>query len=300
MNHIPDSELIINPDGSIYHLNLLPEQIAQTIITVGDPERVKRVSQCFDKIEVQVSKREFITHTGQLGRHRISVISTGIGPDNIDITLNELDALANIDFATRQKKAQKTSLKIIRFGTSGGLQADLPIDSILLSSHSIGLDNLLHFYERKNIEEEKALLKLMTENGIKLSVTPYFSKGNKYLLDTLGKGFHQGITLTSPGFYAPQGRSLRLKSLMTPETLDKLAGLSFQQAKISNFEMETAAIYGLSELMGHEALSCSALIANRANKTFSQNPKKAVDDLIEVMLERIEVMLDAELLKKRH
>ncbi len=299
MQQIPDSELIINPDGSIYHLNLRPEQIASTIITVGDPGRVEKVSRYFDSIEEKTSKREFVTHTGRLGHHRISVLSTGIGPDNIDIVLNELDALANIDFKTRAVKDRLTSLKIIRLGTSGGLLPDVPVDSILLSSFGIGLDNLLHFYDRELSQEESELMQVLRESYIPLPTQPYAAEGSSYLLSALGHGLHHGITLTSPGFYAPQGRSLRLEALMSSKTLDKLAQIEFKKHHITNFEMETAAIYGLANLLGHEPLSCNVLLANRANKTFSKDPKKSVTKLIETMLERIEKMLDAELIKRK-
>ncbi len=299
MQQIPDSELVINPDGSIYHLNLRPEQIASTIITVGDPGRVEQVSRYFDTIEVQSSKREFVTHTGRLGHHRITVISTGIGPDNIDITLNELDALANIDFDTRTPKKQLTSLKIIRLGTSGGLHLDVPVDSILLSSYGVGLDNLLHFYDREVGLEEGELLEIIRKSYISLPVQPYATQGSKYLLNALGHGLQKGITLTSPGFYAPQGRSLRLEALLSADALDRLSKLQYQNLNITNFEMETAAIYGLSNLLGHQPLSCNVLLANRANKTFSPDPKKAVNKMIEMMLERIEKMLDAELIQQK-
>ena len=288
---IPPSELIINPDGSIYHLNLRAEHIAQTIITVGDPKRVEMISERFDKIEVKKESREFVTHTGRIGSKRLSVISTGIGTDNIDIVLNELDALVNIDFETRLEKKKHTKLKFIRLGTSGGFQKDIPLDSIVISSHSLGLDGLLNFYHYENSIEEKAIkedFEAYLEQLIHIHFTPYLFSASDLLLPIIDKGdFYKGITLTCPGFYAPQGRKLRVGGSINASILQQLAQFSSNHHRLTNFEMETAGIYGLARILGHEALSCSAILANRVENTFSKNPQKAVIHLIDTILERI-------------
>ena len=225
MSHIPESELIINPDGSIYHLNLQPEQVADTVITVGDQNRVAKVSKYFDRLEFKVEKREFITHTGWIGKKRLSVVSTGIGPDNIDIVFSEIDALFNIDFNSRQIKDKLTAIEFIRIGTSGCLQKNIPVDSFLISACGIGLDNLMHFYSGNPSAEEHDL-KQSFEQFIQpdhlLPVPPYVAMGSKRLLEVLSTGIYQGITLTAPGFYAPQGRELRVKSRLTPAVIKRL------------------------------------------------------------------------------
>lgn len=289
MNPIASSELIITDRGAIYHLDCRPEEIADTIITVGDPDRVKEVSKHFDKIEVQNQHREFVTHTGYLGRKRISVVSTGIGPDNIDIVMNELDALANIDFQTRTPKPELTSLQIIRIGTSGSLQAEIPVDSFVAGTHGIGLDNLLNFYQNTNNEEEKQVLHaFVTHTQLHQAVTsPYIAGAGIALLKEFVDGFHRGVTVTCPGFYAPQGRVLRL-GLRVPALIDQLTTFEFGQHRISNFEMETSAIYGMSKLMGHQALSLNAIVANRISRTFSANGQAAVEALIQKALPIIE------------
>ncbi|RME94696.1 MAG: phosphorylase [Bacteroidetes bacterium] len=285
------SELVIRADGSIYHLNLQPEDIADTIITVGDPERVKQVSKHFDRIDLRKQKREFVTHTGYLGPKRLTVISTGIGPDNIDIVLNELDALANIDFATRHIKAVHRQLSLIRLGTSGCLQPDIDVEQLVFSSYGLGLDNLLYFYGYHAAEQvhslQEALSAHLSQMGYPLPVHPYLVGGSSLLLDALAHNDKRGITVTAPGFYAPQGRQLRLNSLMSAETLDALASFSHAKARITNFEMETSALYGLSQLMGHQALSCSVILANRSQGTFSTDPGAAVEKMIVKMLSRI-------------
>lgn len=289
MTKISDSELILNPDQSIYHLHLQPDQIGQTIITVGDQDRVEMVSKYFDRIDTKVQKREFRTHTGELNGKRITVISTGIGPDNIDIVLNELDALVNIDFATRQVKETETSLDIIRIGTSGCLQEDIPVDSILISEQAIGLDGLMHFYEFYNNADETmfqhVFLRAMDQKA-NFPIRPYFIQGNAKLIQKIGYDMHKGTTVTCPGFYAPQGRQLRA-AITVGGMLDALAEFDYDGKRITNFEMETAAIYGMSRLLGHNAVSCNALLANRANGTFSENPKRTMEKLIEVVLERL-------------
>jgi uridine phosphorylase len=286
MQHIAESELIINNRGAVYHLNVLPEELAGTVITVGDPERVAAVSKYFDRIEYKQQHREFITHTGWLGQKRISVVSTGIGTDNIDIVLNELDALVNIDLPTRTVKNELATLQIIRVGTAGALQADIPVDGFVASAHSIGIDNLLNFYRHDNNEEEKQLLHaFITHTQLHNTISlPYISSASVSLLKHFVKDFHQGITITCPGFYGPQGRVLRL-GLAHPGFIDQLTTFSFGAHRICNFEMETAGIYGLGKLLGHQCLSVSAIVANRVNKTFSKDGNAAVELLIHKTLE---------------
>ncbi len=289
MQRIAESELIINNRGAIYHLNVRPEELAATIITVGDPDRVKEVSKHFDSIESKQHHREFVTHTGFIGSKRISCVSTGIGPDNIDIVLNELDALANIDFETRTIKQQLRSLQIIRLGTSGALQKNIPVDSFVVSTHGLGIDNLLHFYRHQNNEEEKQLLHaFVTHTQIQDSLSqPYITGAGSALLKHFVEGYHHGITVTCPGFYGPQGRVLRL-GLTNPSLIDKLTLFNFGQHHITNFEMETSAIYGLGKILGHQCLSISAIVANRVQKEFSKDGNAAVEHLIKKSLEIIE------------
>lgn len=289
MQPIPSSELIINPDGTIYHLNIRPDQIADTIITVGDPDRVEHVSKHFDRVDTIVAKREFVTHTGELNGQRISVISTGIGTDNIDIVFNELDALVNIDFETRLPKGEKKSLKIIRIGTSGCLQKEVPVDSFLISSFGLGMDGLLNYYHYENDAEEKELLEaVLTQPNLagRFPIAPYLIRGSASLAEKIGFDFLKGITLTCTGFYGPQGRELMLKSKVN-ELIPRFADFQHGAHRITNFEMETAGIYGMSKLLGHEALSCNALLANRITGEFSQQPKEIVKKLIETVLERL-------------
>ena len=284
---IPPSELIINPDGSIYHLNLRPEHIAQTIILVGDPDRVKKVSKHFDEIEFKIQKREFITHTGWLGKKRLSVISTGIGTDNIDIVMNELDALVNIDFETRLIKDELTKLDFIRVGTSGILSKEIKVDEMLISTFGIGLDSLLPYYHFDKNEDENALTESFFNFSKKegLPVVPTAAEASSSLLEKIGKGMHKGITLSCPGFYGPQGRSVRLKSKLQPSFFAAAGQFKFGHHALTNFEMETSAIYGMSRMLGHRAVSCNALIANRITNEFSKNPKKVVERLIKRVLE---------------
>jgi len=285
MNRIAESELIINNRGAVYHINCRPEEIAGTIITVGDPDRVKEVSKHFDTIEYQNSHREFIVHTGYIGNKRLTCVSTGIGPDNIDIVLNELDALVNIDFETRTIKEQLTALNIIRFGTSGSLQREIPVDSFVSGTHGLGLDNLLNFYRIENNEEEKQLLQAFnthTQLGAG-NVSPYIMMASGFLLKHFTGSYHQGITVTCPGFYAPQGRVLRL-GLAYPQLIDHLTSFQFGNHHISNFEMETSAIYGLGKILGHHCLSLNAIVANRITKEFSKDGNLAVQNLIKQSL----------------
>ena len=288
MQRIAESELIINSRGAIYHLDVRPEELANTIIVVGDPDRVKKVSSHFDKIEHKLQHREFITHTGYIGNTRLSCISTGIGPDNIDIVFNELDALANIDFNTRMIKEKLTKLNIIRFGTSGSLQTDIPVDSMVASSHGLGLDNLLNFYSYEKTDADKAIENAFIEQTkLDTAVTiPYAFSGSEMLLKKFGSDFHKGITVTCPGFFGPQGRVLRL-GLASPGLVDKLTHFNFNNHRITNFEMETSAIYGLGKLMGHECLSINTIIANRVLKEFSKDSEAAVKNMIRKALEAL-------------
>ena len=284
---IAESELIINPDGSIYHLNLQPHQIAHSIIVVGDPERVPKITQYFDKIDYSVHKREFFTQTGTYNGKSISVVSTGIGTDNIDIVFNELDALVNIDFDTRMVKEQLISLEIVRIGTSGSVQANIPVDSFVASTHGLGMDGLGGFYPHSISENDQKILTLFSDELAKdaLGVTPYLADCNPELLQKLGFDFHKGITITNTGFYGPQGRMLRLQPKST-DFIDRLAQLNLDGNIVSNLEMETAAIYLLANLLGHKALSLNAILANRQTGQFSGDPKKAVDNLIKTVLKR--------------
>jgi len=288
MSRIAESELIINGRGAVYHLNCRPEEIAQTIITVGDPDRVAEVSKHFDKIEYQNNHREFVTHTGYIGNKRISCVSTGIGPDNIDIVLNELDALVNIDFETRLVKEELTRLNIIRFGTSGSLQNDIPVDSFVASTHGLGLDNLMHFYRQENNEEEKQIIQAFsTHTQLNTGkIWPYINMAGGALIKHFTKDYHQGITVTCPGFYGPQGRILRL-GLGYPMLIDNLTNFTFGNYRITNFEMETSAIYGLGNALGHHCLSLSAIVANRISKEFSKDGALAVENLIKQSLQVI-------------
>jgi len=288
MQRIAESELIINRRGAIYHLNLRPEELATTIITVGNPDRVQEVSKHFDNLEVQQKYREFVSHTGVIGKKRLTVISTGIGTDNIDIVLNELDALINIDFSTRLVKEQLTPLRIIRIGTAGSLQTSIPIDSFVSSTHGLGLDNLLNFYRLEHNDEENQLLQAFTtHNQLHNDLCqPYISGASPSLLKHFVTNFHQGITVTCPGFYGPQGRILRL-GIKNPGLINRLTQFSFGQYRIANFEMETAGIYGLGKLLGHHCLSLSAIVANRMHKEFSKDANALVEKLIKQTLETI-------------
>ncbi|AIN74757.1 nucleoside phosphorylase [Flavobacterium psychrophilum] len=285
---IQSSELILNPDGSVYHLNLLPENIAHNIIFVGDQERVSKITQHFDSIEFSTQKREFKTQTGTIKGKRITVMSTGIGPDNIDIVMNELDALVNIDLATRKPKENLTSLNIIRIGTSGSLQADIPCDSFVMAKFGLGLDNMLRSYLIDEVsipEMEDAFIK--HTNWDLRKGKPYIIPCSEELEKLIeSEKIHKGITATAGGFYGPQGRVLRLN--IQDESLNsKMDNFNFEDNRITNLEMETSAIYGLGKLLGHHCLSLNAIIANRASGTFSQDPYKAVDELIAYALEKL-------------
>lgn len=281
----PESELILNADGSIYHLHLRPEQLAETIITVGDPDRVQGVSKYFDRVTDRVQHREFVTHTGEMGGKRISVVATGIGTDNIDIVFNELDALVNIDFQNRCVKPTLTELTIVRIGTSGCLQADIPVDTILVSEYGLGLDALMDYYEFEDDAPDilEAFIAEWDEGGLPY---PYLIGCDKGLLASVGKGLPKGITATCPGFYAPQGRVLRGRAFM-PDLVHRLSNFKYKKQRITNFEMETAGIYGMAQVLGHKALSVNALLANRITHEFSKNADAVVDKAIQMVLERI-------------
>ncbi len=282
MPHIAESELIINDRGAIYHLDTTPEELGDTIITVGDPDRVADVSKHFDSIEVKNKHREFVLHTGYIGKKRISCVATGIGPDNIDIVFNELDALLNIDFEKREIKSTLKSVQIIRIGTSGSLQADIPVDSFVASTHGIGIDNLMNFYRTEHNEEEKQILhSFITHTQLHQQITsPYITAASMQLQKHFVQGYHHGVTVTCPGFYGPQGRILRL-GLANPDLINHLTTFQFGNHRISNFEMETAAIYGLGKALGHHCISLNAMVANRVTKQFSKDGKKLVEHLIE-------------------
>jgi len=287
MNQISNTDLILNQDGSIYHLNLLPEDIADTVITVGDPERVSEVSQYFDRIELKKGKREFITHTGYLGSKRLTVLSTGIGTDNIDIVLNELDALVNIDFKTRKLNNKLKSLDIIRIGTSGAIQEDIPMDSILVSEYGLGLDSLMQYYVHELSSDERLLQDAVRTHFHSLEgILPYISSADHGLLKTIGKDLIKGMTLTAPGFYSPQGREIRAKASFSG-LLKLFRSFSFEGQRITNLEMETTGIYALSKVLGHKAISINAILANRVNYEFSSNPAKIIDGAIQLVLARL-------------
>lgn len=288
MQKIAESELILNRRGGIYHLDLLPDELASTIITVGDPDRVNEVSKYFDKVEIKQQNREFITHTGWLANKRISVISTGIGSDNIDIVLNEIDALANINFTRRAIKPSLSHYNIIRIGTSGSLQHNVPVDSFVVSTYGLGIDNLLNYYHHDNNKEEKEIVQHFVQHAQinSNSSQPYITEASTAILKHFVDGFHQGITVTCPGFYGPQGRVLRL-GLTNPNLIDRSTHFNFRQHRITNFEMETSAIYGLGKLLGHNCVSLSAIVANRITKEFSKDGSKAIENLIQKSLQII-------------
>lgn len=291
MNKIPETELILNPDGSLYHLNLLPGEVADTVITVGDPDRVAAISRHFDHIELKKSKREFVTHTGTLGGKRLTVISTGIGTDNIDIVLNELDALVNIDLQSRMPKPELKSLNIIRLGTTGAVQADIPVDSILASVAAFGLDTLMHYYQRDySINEKQLLSDFMETLPQNLGLSPYIASADTSLINKLAQNIQQGITITAPGFYAPQGRELRATKSI-PGFIKLIQDFRSGNQRITNLEMETAGIYGMASVLGHKAISLNVILANRITQAFSKNPEKIMNKYIEQVLESLSGIL---------
>ena len=289
MDHfIPETELILNPNGSVYHLQLLPENVAENIIIVGDPGRVETVSKHFDTIDFKVQNREFVTHSGTYNGKQIMVLSSGIGTDNIDILLNELDAAVNIDLKTRTIKKEHTSLNIVRIGTSGALQADIPVDSYVVSVYGLGFDGLLNYYldmpKVNDNELSEAFIKQTNWN--KNLPYPYSIKGSEKLINKIGFDLKKGVTATAPGFYGPQGRKLRL----TPWVEDfnqQLTDFEFKGNRITNFEMETSALYGLGALLGHQTCTVCAIIANRVIKQYSKNYHLAVEELIQLVIKRL-------------
>lgn len=288
---ISDAELILNLDKSIYHLNLRPEHIAETIITVGDQNRVAKVSKYFDEIEFQTSKREFVTHTGRIGNKRLTVISTGIGTDNIDIVLTELDALVNIDFETKQVKKKHSSLDIIRIGTSGGMTKNIPLGSFVVSEYAIGIDGLMLFYQDQKSEAAAALQQELTsylaEQNFAFPIPFYTAQSGPDLVRKFNNSdWKKGITITAPGFYAPQNRYLRALPII-PDLFSALNEFSYQGIPISNLEMETAGIYGLSNALGHQAVSLNAILANRATGEFAKDPYQLEEAIIKKALEII-------------
>ncbi len=282
------SELILNPDGSIYHLKLRPEQFANKVIVAGDPGRIASISSRFDTIECKIENREFVTHTGTFNGQRVSAIATGIGTDNIDIVLNELDALVNIDLEKREIKEELTRLEIVRIGTCGSIQEDVPSDEIVVSTHAIGLDGLLNFYQYEMDEVELEIFNefLQQTNWGSSSNLPYLATGSAELIEKIGKDFHRGVTMTANGFYAPQGRRLRLKP-KRHEVNEDLRKFKFNGHRIVNYEMETSALYGLSQLMGHQACTVCAVVANRYANSFSKDYKVVISSLIDKVLERL-------------
>jgi uridine phosphorylase len=288
MARIPESELILNPDGSVYHLHLKPDNIADTVIVVGDPGRVKEISKHFDHIEFEAQNREIFTHTGTIGSTRLSVLSTGMGTDNLDIVINELDAAVNIDLNLREPKTTHRKLKIIRLGTSGALQADIEPGNFVASSYGMGLDGLLYFYKSGPEVMDSALASAFVQHVGWSNQLPgvYAVPCSGVLMEKLGKGLVQGVTLTAPGFYGPQGRELRLQ-LAYPQLNSLIEGFSFGTQRICNFEMETSALYGLGRMLGHETLTICTIVANRVNRSYALDYHSDVERLIRLVLERL-------------
>lgn len=288
MNRIAESELILNPDGSIYHLKLKPENIADDIIVVGDPGRVPVISKYFDRIEFTQSNREIVTHTGYVGAKRLTVMSTGMGTDNLDIVINELDAIVNIDLEKRIPKTEHKALNIIRLGTSGAMQEDIPVGSYVMSSHGIGLDGLLRFYAAgAEVEDSELTMQFLSQTNWPNDLPKaYIVAGSAALMEKMKKGYVSGITATAPGFFGPQGRVLRLP-LAYPDLNDRISAFAHKGYRITNFEMETSALYGLSKALGHNAMTVCAIIANRLRKEYAKDYKPSVTALIEDLLEKL-------------
>lgn len=291
MSKIPESELILNSDSSVYHLNLHPEEIAETVINVGDPDRVSMVSKFFNSIDVRKQKREFVTHTGVYKGKRITVLSTGIGTDNIDIVYNELDALVNIDLKKREIKEQLSSLNLIRIGTSGSLQKDIPVDAFVFSKFGLGLDGLLNFYKLKNDDEESAIINAFRTHYPNQGILPqsYLARCSDKLEAALSEGMYKGITASCSGFYAPQGRVLRYE-LARQNFISDLHSFRFKDHRLTNFEMETGAMYGLAKILGHHCCSINAIVANRISNEHTHKSEETMNNLIETVLDRIAVM----------
>lgn len=285
MTKFSEADLILNKDGSVYHLNLKPENVSENIILVGDPGRVYRISKHFSKMEFEMNKREFITHTGIYNEKRITVMSTGMGVDNIEIAIIELDALFNIDLKKRTPKEEKTSLNLIRIGTSGAIQEDLKVGSQVVSEYGIGMDNLMLYYQLLHTDLEIEIGQKL-QSDLNLPIAPYVVKGSEMLKEKLGEGLIVGNTVTTPGFYAPQGRKLRV-DVSNPKFLDQITYFNHDGFWLTNFEMETSMIYAFARLLGHEALSINAILGNRAKGTFSKNPYKTIDAIIKKVLDRL-------------
>lgn len=288
MSRIPDSELILNPDGSVYHLHLKPGDLANDVIVVGDPGRVKEISKHFDRIDFQAQNREIFTHTGTIGSKRITVLSTGMGTDNLDIVINELDAVVNVDLVNRVPKEEHTSLNIIRLGTAGALQADIAPGDFVASSYGMGMDGLLYFYADSSRVMNKELAEAFISHTNWNPNLPgiYAVPCSQKLMETLGKGLTSGVTLTAPGFYGPQGRQLRLK-LAHPELNGLIETFEYEGKRIANFEMETSALYGLGQMLGHNTLTICSIVANRVAKTYAKDYHSDIDRLIKLLLERL-------------
>ncbi len=282
---INDSELILNQDGSVYHLNLLPEDIAETIIFVGDQERVPLVSRHFDSVEIKKGKREFITHTGHLRGKRISVVSTGIGTDNIDIVINEIDALFNVDLQTKSLNPDIKSVDIIRIGTSGSMHPEVAMDQIIVSEFAVGFDSLMQFYKKQYTAEEVEIREALTEAFSEFVVRPYVGKANEALVEQYAYNLLKGITVTSPGFYGPQGRKVRTQKA-APQFVEIAERLDLNGRHITNLEMETAGIYALANMFGHRAISINAIVASRVDARFSEQPQAVVERAIQLVLDR--------------
>ena len=284
---LKETDLVLNSDGSVYHLNLLPRHISDIVLTVGDPSRVNAISQHFESIDFEMNRREFITQVGKYKGKRITVISTGIGTDNVEIFFTEIDALVNVDLKTREPKSRKKKLKVIRIGTSGSLQEDIPLGSYLLSDYAIGFDNLMSFYDLKQDETEQSVAQDIKKK-LKLPFTPYVVRGSDVLRRQIGGDMIVGNTVTTPGFYAPQGRAMRVP-IRYPKLLDDLNEYHHKGADfwLTNFEMETAGYYAMARLLGHEVISANAIIANRMKNQFSKDPNAIVEGLIQKVLDRV-------------
>ncbi|HET9054346.1 MAG TPA: nucleoside phosphorylase [Cyclobacteriaceae bacterium] len=287
MAKISETDLVLNRDGSVYHLALLPRHISETVLTVGDPSRVNVISQHFDSIEFEMNRREFITQVGTYKGKKITVISTGIGTDNIEIFFTEIDALMNVDLKTREPKARRKKLRIIRIGTSGALQEDIPVGSYLVSDYAVGFDNVMSFYDLPQDEVERSISEDIRKK-LKLPFTPYVVRGSELLRKQIGAEMIVGNTITAPGFFGPQGRVVRVP-IKYPKLLDDLNCYHHQASDfwLANFEMETAGYYAMARLLGHEVLSANAIIANRVKNKFSKDPNSIVEGLIKVILDRI-------------
>ncbi len=287
MARISETDLFLNRDGSVYHLALLPKHISDTVLTVGDPSRVNAISKHFDSIEFEMNRREFITQVGRYKGKRVTVISTGIGVDNIEIFFTEIDAAVNVDLKSREPKARRRKLRIIRIGTSGALQEDIPVGSFLVSDFAVGFDNLMTFYDLPQDDLERAIAEDLRKKA-KLPFRPYVVRGSEALRKQVGHDMIPGNTVTAPGFFAPQGRTVRLTPKY-PRLLDDLNAYHYRPADfwLTNFEMETAGYFAMGRMLGHEVMSANAIIANRVKNKFAKDPNAIVESLIQVILDRI-------------